>query len=101
MSYAHAIVVVEELADEARRLAEALRALREPEAARAVARLADNAARAATLLAGRFDPEPGDTERYSFHRDLWVRYGDPGDLEAMTDHVTPHAATEVAPAADS
>jgi hypothetical protein len=90
-SHVHAIAMVTDVAERAEKVADALRALREPEAAAAVAELAHDAARAARMLAGLLDPEPPgpeETENYRFHRDLWVRYGDPGDLEAMTEHVT-------------
>ncbi|HUC59422.1 MAG TPA: hypothetical protein VMA95_18610 [Streptosporangiaceae bacterium] len=90
LSYAQSIV--EDVADRALKVAEALSALREPEAARAVAQLAKDAARAAAMLGGVLAPEPGDTDKYRFHRELWVRYGDPGDLAAMTEHVTRHGA---------
>ncbi len=88
MSYVQAIAVVQEVAEQAAEVAAALRALREPEAANAVAQLAEDAARAAKVLGGLFEPEPRETERYRFHRELWVRYGDPEHLEAMTEHVT-------------
>src|SRR5580692_8042749 len=89
-SYVQAIAMVTDVAERAEKVADALRALREPEAAAAVAELAQDAARAARMLAGLLDPEPPgpeETENYRFHRELWVRYGDPGDLEAMTEHI--------------
>ncbi len=94
-SYVQAIAMITDVAERAKQVADALRALREPEAARAVADLAQDAAQAARMLAGLLDPEPPsreETDKYRFHRELWVRYGDPGDLEAMTEHVIGHRA---------
>jgi hypothetical protein len=88
LSFAQTIALVNELADKSERVAAGLRALHEPEAAALVARLADDAARAAAALRKLLEPTPQPADWYQVHRALWVRYGDPGDLAAMTDHVT-------------
>jgi hypothetical protein len=87
-SFAEAIAMVTHLGDKADEVAAALRALREPEAADEVARLADEADRAASALRALLECTPRRTDWYQVHRDMWIRYGDPGDLAAMTDHVT-------------
>ncbi len=86
-SFAQAIGMVARLADTADEVAAGLRALREPEAARLVERLADEADHAAAALRALLEPVPRATNWYQVHRDMWVRYGDPGDLSAMTEHI--------------
>jgi hypothetical protein len=88
LSFLQTIALVTQLADSADRVAAGLRALREPEAAGMVARLAEDADRAAAALRDLLDPALARTNWYQVHRESWVRYGDPGDLAAMTDHVT-------------
>jgi hypothetical protein len=83
-----AIALVTRLADRADQVAAGLRALREPQAASLVARLAGDADQAAGALRDLLEPAPHRTDWYQVHRDMWVRYGDLGDLVAMTDHVT-------------
>jgi hypothetical protein len=91
LSFLQTIALVTQLADSADRVAAGLRALREPEAAGMVARLAEDADRAAAALRDLLEPAPGHANWYRLHRDRWVRDGDPGDLAAMTDHVTDNA----------
>ncbi len=88
LSFLQTIALVTELADRADRVADSLRALREPEAAAMVTGLAADADRAAAALRDLLAPAPGHTNWYQVHREQWVRYGDPGDLAAMTNHVT-------------
>lgn len=88
LSFLQAIALVTQLADRADQVAAGLRALREPEAAGMVARLAEDADRAAAALRDLLGSAPTGTNWYQVHRDMWVRYGDLGDLAAMTDHVT-------------
>jgi hypothetical protein len=57
-------------------------------AADEVARLADEANRAAAELRSLLACTPRRTDWYQVHRDMWIGYGDPSDLVAMTDHVT-------------
>lgn len=59
LSLVEALALVTDVANRADRVAAGLRALREPQAARLVDRLAD----------------------------MWIKYGDPGDLAAMTELV--------------
>ena len=87
-SFAQAIAMVSQLANKADQVAAALRALREPEAADQVARLAGEADRVAAALRALLECTPRRTDWYEVHRDMWIRFGDPGDLTAMTDHVT-------------
>ncbi len=86
-SFEQAIAMVTRLADTADEVAAGLRALREPEAARLVERLADEADQAAAALRALLEPVPRATNWYQVHREMWVRYGDPGDLNAMTEHI--------------
>src|SRR5262245_26139766 len=88
-SFAQVIAIVAELKDKADQTAAALRALREPEAADLVARLVSNAGRAEAGLRALLECTPRETDWYQVHRDMWIRYGDLGDLAAMADHVTP------------
>ena len=88
LSFEETIELVVRLADTADQVAAGLRALREPEAAELVIRLADDAERAAAALRALLEPrERGATNWYDVHRDMWVRYGDPTDLTAMTEHI--------------
>lgn len=87
-SLAGTIAMVTQLADQAERVAAGLLALREPEAAALVARLGGEASRASAALRELLEPRACLTDWYQVHRDMWVRYGDPGDLAAMIDHVT-------------
>lgn len=88
LTFLQTIALVTQVANRADRVAAGLRALREPEAADLVAQLADDADRAVASLRALLAPTPRDTDWYQVHRDMWVRYGDLGDLAAMTDHVT-------------
>jgi hypothetical protein len=58
-----------------------------------VARLAQDADQAAAALRALLEPVPKDTDWYEVHRDMWIRYGDPGDLTAMTENVIEHYRT--------
>ena len=88
LSLIEAIALVTDVASRADRVAAGLRALREPEAAHMVDRLAVDADRAAAALRALLAPRPRCTDWYQVHRDMWVRYGDPRDLAAMTEHVS-------------
>lgn len=88
LSLVEAIALVTDVAGRAERIAAGLRALREPEAAHMVDRLAEDADRAAAALRALLAPMPRSTDWYKVHRDMWIRYGDPGDLAAMTEQVT-------------
>jgi hypothetical protein len=94
LSYAQAIATVRDVARRASQIAVALQALHEPEAARLVTGLAEDAELAARVLGQLLDPAPHETQKYRFHRQRWVLFGEPADLEAMTDHVTHHAQWE-------
>jgi hypothetical protein len=87
LSFAQAVAIVAQVAARASQVATGLRALREPEAAALVTKLADDASRASAALRRLLETSPKDTDWYQVHRDMWVRYGDPGDLAAMTDQV--------------
>jgi hypothetical protein len=87
LSLIEAIALVSDVASRADRVAAGLRDLREPEAAHMVDRLAEDADRAAAALRALLAPRPRCTDWYQVHRDMWIRYGDPGDLAAMTEHV--------------
>jgi hypothetical protein len=87
LSFAQAVAIVAQVADRASQVAAGLRALREPEAAALVTKLAEDASRASAALRRLLETSPKDTDWYQVHRDMWVRYGDPGDLAAMTDQV--------------
>ena len=87
LSLIEAIALVTEVASRADRVAAGLRDLREPEAAHMVDRLAEDADRAAAALRALLAPKPQCTDWYQVHRDMWIRYGDLGDLTAMTEHV--------------
>lgn len=88
LSFAEAVALVAQVADRAGQVAAGLNALREPEAAALVARLGEDAGRAKAALTALLEPTPRNTDWYQVHRDMWVRYGDPGDLAAMTDQVS-------------
>jgi hypothetical protein len=88
LSFAEALVSVTRLADRADQVAAALRKLREPEAAAVVAELGRDADRAANAIRALLVCVPRSTDWYEVHRQMWIRYGDPGDLAAMArDHV--------------
>jgi len=87
LTFLQAIALVSQVANRADQVAAGLRALREPEAADLVAGLAKDADQAAQALRARLAPTPRDTNWYQVHRDMWVRYGDPGDLAAMTENI--------------
>jgi len=87
LSFEQAVALVEQVANRAGKVAAGLRELREPEAAAMVARLAKDADRAAAALRALLEPAPKNTDWYEVHRDMWIRYGDPGDLTAMTENV--------------
>jgi len=53
-----------------------------------VDRLAQDADRAAAAFRALLATRPRSTDWYQVHRDMWIRYGDPGDLAAMAEHVT-------------
>ena len=88
LTFLEAIALVTQVANRADQVAAGLRALREPEAADLVAQLADDSDRAAAALRALLMPTPRGTDWYQVHREMWVRYGDPSDLAAMTDNVT-------------
>ena|SRR5215469_8883838 len=88
-AFAQVIAMVADLKGRAEQIAAALRALREPEAADLVARLVGDAGRAEAGLRALLECTPRQTDWYQVHRDMWIRYGDLGDLAAMGDHVTP------------
>ena len=87
LTFLQAIALVTQVASNADQVAAGLRALREPEAADLVAGLAKDADRAAGALRALLAPTPRHTNWYQVHRDMWVRYGDPGDLTAMTENI--------------
>lgn len=87
LSFGQAVAVVTQVAERAGQVAAGLHALREPEAAALVTRLAEDASRAAAALRQLVENRPRDTDWYKVHRDMWIRYGDLGDLTAMTDQV--------------
>ena len=88
LSFAEALASVTRLAERADQVATALRKLREPEAAAVVAGLGTDADRAAAAIRALLVCVPRSTDWYDVHRQMWIRYGDPGDLAAMTDQVT-------------
>jgi len=88
LSFAEALASVTRLAERAYQAAAALRKLREPEAAAVVAGLGEDADRAAAAIRALLVCVPRSTDWYEVHRQMWIRYGDPGDLAAMTDQVT-------------
>jgi hypothetical protein len=88
LSFAEALASVTRLAEQADQVAAALRKLREPEAAAIVAELGRDADRAAAAIRALLVCVPRSTDWYEVHRQMWIRYGDPGDLAAMTDEVT-------------
>ena len=88
LSFAEALPSVTRLAERADQVAAALRKLREPEAAAAVAELGTDADRAAAAIRALLVCVPRSTDWYEVHRQMWIHYGDPGDLAAMTDQVT-------------
>ena len=87
LSFAEALASVTRLAERADQVAAALRKLREPEAAAVVAGLGTDADRAAAAIRALLVCVPRSTDWYEVHRQMWIRYGDPGDLAAMTDQV--------------
>ena len=88
LSFAQAVAIVAQVAERAGQVAAGLQALREPEAAALVARLAQDASLAATALRQLVETTPRNTDWYKVHRDMWIRYGDLGDLTAMTNQIT-------------
>jgi hypothetical protein len=88
LSFGQAVAMVTQVAERAAHVAAGLHALREPEAAALVARLAQDASRAALALRQLVETTPRSTDWYEVHRDMWIRYGDPGDLTAMTNQIT-------------
>jgi hypothetical protein len=58
------------------------------EAAAVVAELGEDADRAAAAIRALLLCVPRSTDWYQVHRHMWIRYGDPVDLAAMTDQVT-------------
>jgi transposase len=88
LSFAEALASVTRLAERADQVAAALRKLREPEAAAVVAGLGTDADRTAAAIRALLVCVPRSTDWYEVHRQMWIRYGDPGDLAAMTDQVT-------------
>ncbi|MGN6677167.1 MAG: hypothetical protein ACTHKL_05220 [Streptosporangiaceae bacterium] len=88
LSFAEALAAVTQLADRADQVATALRKLREPEAAAVVAELGKDADRAAAAIRALLVCVPRSTDWYEVHRQMWIRYGDPGDLAAMADEIT-------------
>jgi hypothetical protein len=87
LSFGQAVATVTQVAERAGQVAAGLYALREPEAAALVTRLAEDARRAAAALRQLLENTPGNTDWYKVHRDMWIRYGDLGDLTAMTDQI--------------
>jgi len=59
-----------------------------PPFAGAIAMVAQLAGRAAAALRALLECRQRRTDWYQVHREMWIRYGDPGDLAAMTNHVT-------------
>lgn len=88
LSFWQAVAIVTHVAERAGQVAAGLHALREPEAAALVSRLAEDASRAALALRQLVETTPRNTDWYKVHRDMWIRYGDLGDLTAMTDQIT-------------
>ncbi len=88
LSFAEALASVTRLEERADQAAAAPRKLREPEAAAVVAGLGEDADRAAAAIRALLVCVPRSTDWYEVHRQMWIRYGDPGDLAAMTDQVT-------------
>jgi len=88
LSFGQAVAIVTHVAERAGQVAAGLHARREPEAEGLVAGLAQEAGRAALALRQLAETTPRDTDWYEVHRDMWIRYGDPGDLTAMTNQVT-------------
>ncbi len=87
LSFVEALALVTRLAERADQVATALRDLREPQAAALVAELGRDADRAAAAIRALLVCSPRSTDWYDVHRQMWIRYGDPGDLAAMTDEV--------------
>jgi hypothetical protein len=87
LSFAEALASVTRLAERVDQVAAGLRKLREPEAAGVVAELGTEADRAAAAIRALLVCVPRSTDWYEVHRQMWIRYGDPGDLAAMTDQV--------------
>jgi hypothetical protein len=58
------------------------------EAAAVVAELGEDADRAGAAIRALLLCVPRSTDWYQVHRHMWIRYGDPGDLAAMTNQVT-------------
>jgi hypothetical protein len=87
LSFTEALASVTRLGERADQVAAALRKLREPEAAAFVAELAVDADRAAAAIRALLVCAPQSTDWYEVHRQMWIRYGDPGDLAAMTEQV--------------
>jgi hypothetical protein len=87
LSFTAALASVTRLAERADQVAADLRKLREPEAAAFVAELAVDAERAAAAIRTLLVCAPRSTDWYEVHRQMWIRYGDPGDLTAMTEQV--------------
>jgi hypothetical protein len=87
LSFTQAVALVARVAEQAAAVANGLQALREPEAASLVMRLARDADRACAALRRLSETTPRNTDWYEVHRDMWVRYGDLGDLAAMTDQI--------------
>lgn len=88
LSFGQAAAIVAHVAERAGQVAAGLHALREPEAAALVTGLAQDAGRAALALRRLVETTPRDTDWYKVHRDMWIRYGDLGDLTAMTNQIT-------------
>ncbi len=87
LPFTHALAAVTRLADRADEVAAGLRRLREPEAADLVAEFGADADRAAAAIRALLVCPPRSTDWYEVHRQMWIRYGDPGDLAAMTDQI--------------
>jgi hypothetical protein len=81
LSFVAALASVTRLADQADQMAAALRKLREPEAAAVVAELGRDADRAAAAIRALVVCVPRSTDWYEVHRHMWIRYGDPGDVD--------------------
>ena len=88
LSFTEALASVNRLAERAGQVAADLRKLREPEAAAFVADLAVDAERAAAAIRTLLVCAPRSTDWYEVHRQMWIRYGDPGDLVAMTEQIS-------------
>jgi len=82
-----ALASVTRLAERADQVAAALRSLREPEAAAFVTDLGRDADRAAEAIRTLLVCVPRSTDWYEVHRQMWIRFGDPSDLAAMTSKV--------------